>query len=109
MPSNQGAPEGEIEAAIAVSNNEALSRFEAHVAGKIAFLDYRRTGRELILTHAETPSDLEGRGIASRVTRAALEFAREHGLSVVPLCPFVAWYIREHPEFADIVKRERHQ
>ncbi len=104
MPAEKGTPPGQIDAAIPVANNEGLSRFEAQVAGKIAFLDYRRTGREIVLTHAETPRDLEGCGIASRVTRAALEFAREHSLTVVPLCPFVAWYIREHPEFAGLVK-----
>jgi len=103
MPAEKGTPPGQIDAAIPVANNESLSRFEAHVAGKIAFLEYRRTGREIIFTHAETPRDLEGRGIASRVTRAALEFARAHGLTVVPLCPFVAWYIRQHGEFADLV------
>ncbi len=105
MPANTGAPQGEIDAAIAVSNNQALSRFEAQLAGKIAFLDYRQSGGEIMLTHAETPAELEGRGIASKIARTALEFARAHGLTVVPLCPFVAWYIRQHPEFADLVKR----
>ena len=89
---------------LSVSNNEAESRFEAHVEGKIAFLSYRRKPGEIILTHAETPAELEGQGIASEIARTALEFAREHGLTVAPLCPFVAWYIREHREYADLVR-----
>lgn len=105
MPANERMPESDTGAAVKVSNNQALSRFEARVAGKIAFLDYRRTSAEIMLTHAETPAELEGRGIASEITRTALEFARAHGLTVVPLCPFVSWYVRQHPEFADLVKR----
>ena len=88
---------------LAVSNNEAKARFEASVDGQVAFLSYRRSPGELMLTHAETPAELEGRGIASRITQVALEFAREHGLQVVPLCPFVVWYIRKHPENLDLV------
>lgn len=86
-----------------VSNNEAENRFELHIGAQIAFLTYRRTQREITLTHAETPREMEGRGVGSKVVRAALEFAREHGLKVVPACPFVAWYIRQHQEYADLV------
>src|SRR5580692_12927907 len=87
-----------------VSDNEVANRFELHVGGKIAFLDYRRTAHEIALTHAETPRELEGRGLGSRVVKAALEFARKHDLKVVPLCPFVAWYIRQHQEYEDLVR-----
>jgi hypothetical protein len=34
-----------------VSNNEAANRFELHIGGQIAFLTYRRTPHEIILTH----------------------------------------------------------
>jgi predicted GNAT family acetyltransferase len=32
------------------------------------------------------------------LARAALEFARERNLRVLPVCPFVADYMRRHPE-----------
>jgi uncharacterized protein len=97
----------EITAAPAeVSNNEAENRFELHIGGRIAFLTYRRTPHEIALTHAETPGELEGQGLGSMVVRAALEFAREHSLKVVPVCPFVAWYIGQHQEYADLVRRD---
>jgi len=87
-----------------VSNNEAESRFELHVGGQITFLVYRRTPHEITLTHAETPREMEGRGLGSKVVRAALDFAREQDLKVVPRCPFVAWYIQQHQEYADLVR-----
>lgn len=91
---------------VEVVNNEAASRFEAQVGGQIAFLTYRRTPREIALTHAEVPPELEGRGLGSEVVRIALDFAREHGLKVSPDCPFVAWYIGEHKEYSDLVERD---
>jgi predicted GNAT family acetyltransferase len=99
---------GEIDSASAqVSNNEAESRFELHIDGKMVFLDYRRRPHELALTHAETPRELEGRGLASKVVRTALDFARGQKLKVIPQCPFVAWYIREHQEYADLLRPEK--
>ena len=32
-----------------------------------------------------------------------LDEARSRGLRVVPTCPYVASYIRKHPEYADLV------
>jgi predicted GNAT family acetyltransferase len=87
-----------------VVNNEAEGRFELHIDGKMAFLAYRRAAREIAFTHAEVPPEWEGRGIGGQVVHAGLEFARESGLVVVPACPFVAWYIRQHQEYAGLVR-----
>jgi hypothetical protein len=37
------------------------------------------------------------------MARAALEAARADGLEVVPLCPYVAAYIRRHQEYLPLV------
>ena len=43
--------------------------------------------------------------MSARVMRRILvDSARARGLSVVPLCPFVAAFIRRHPEYADLVR-----
>ena len=49
------------------------------------------------------PEQLEGRGIASKLAKTALDYSRAEGLTVVPLCPFIASYIERHPEYADLV------
>ena len=38
--------------------------------------------------------------------RAALDEARRQGLAVVPLCPYVAGWIRRHPEYAELLTPE---
>jgi predicted GNAT family acetyltransferase len=88
---------------VEVVDNEAANRFEASVAGKSALLTYRRTPREIVFYHAEVPPELEGHGIGSKVVRTGLEFARQHGLKVVPLCPFVVSYLHQHQEYVDLV------
>lgn len=90
-----------------VQNNEALSRFETEVEGHTPFLTYKEKGNSLALLHTDVPAELEGRGVGGSLARAALEYARERGLKVLPYCPFVAAYIEQHPEYAGLV-RSRH-
>lgn len=89
-----------------VENNEAERRFEVTSGGVLAVLQYERTGESLALTHTEVAPELEGRGLAGKLARAALEHAREQGLKVVPACSFVAAYIRRHPEYEPLVAGE---
>jgi predicted GNAT family acetyltransferase len=91
------------EAAFQVENNPAAGRFEAVIDGQLAQAQYRRVGERILFTHTEVPEQLEGRGIASQLARAGLDFARAEGLTVVPLCPFIASYIERHPEYKDLV------
>jgi|GEM_PF-91977 uncharacterized protein len=86
-----------------VSNDQASNRFEAHIGGKTAFLAYRRMPGKLVLVHTEVPTEFAGHGFGSKLVRAGIEFAREHGLTVVPLCPFAIDYFRRHQEYLDLV------
>jgi hypothetical protein len=54
-------------------------------------------------THTEVPQALSGQGIASRLTKGALEQARARGLKVTSKCPFVSGYLGKHREFGDII------
>ncbi len=86
-----------------ISDNRERSRFEVTVEGHVAHADYRIDGDVITFTHTIVPPALEGRGIASRLILHALNDVRARGLRVVPQCPFVAAYIRKHPEWADLL------
>jgi uncharacterized protein len=45
----------------------------------------------------------EGRGFGSRLAGAVLDDARRQQLDVVPLCPFIAHFIEENPQYEDLV------
>jgi len=85
-----------------ISNNALASRFEAMVNGGLAVLDYRIEEGTIFLLHVEVPASEQGQGIASKLSRAALEFSRDSGLKVVPQCPFIAAYMRRHPELQSV-------
>lgn len=86
-----------------VIDNQDRSRFELAVAGRTAFAAYAVAGDIITFTHTVVPPELEGRGIASRLIGHALSEAKARGLKVVPQCPFVAAYIRKHPEWEAVL------
>lgn len=77
-------------------------RFELEVDGALAFVDYQRDGRKLLLTHAEVPAPLRGGGVGSALVKSTLALVRARGEKVVPLCSFVAHYMERHPEVQDL-------
>jgi predicted GNAT family acetyltransferase len=86
-----------------IRHNEPESRFETEVEGKLALVDYRRRDNIFIVTHTEVPKELEGRGIAAALTKTLLDYIRDNGLRVRPVCPYTKLYIQRHPEYNDIV------
>lgn len=91
-----------------VSRQTDPDRFEISVDGQVAgFAQFTDRGDRRVFPHTEIDPEFGGRGLGGIVVRAALEATREDGLKVVPLCPFVAKYIDEHPEFSDLVVKPR--
>ena len=87
-----------------VENHEAKHRFEVNAEGHTAFLNYRKRAEGIEMVHTEVPPELEGRGLGGKLARAALDYARAEHLKVTASCPFVAEYIRRHPEYADLLE-----
>jgi len=83
--------------------NPQTHRFEARLEGETAFTEYVLHGGAMVLPHTVVPPAFEGKGVGSALAKAALGYARAHALSVKPVCPFIAGYIRKHPEWWDIV------
>jgi len=86
-----------------VVHNEAKSRFELALGDELGVLEYRRTADSIIFTHTGVPPEFEGRGYGGQLARAGLDYARAAGLKVVPLCSFIAQYIRRNPEYQESV------
>jgi hypothetical protein len=89
---------------VVVCDDPGAARYELFVAGELAgFADYVLSGETMTIPHAEVEPRFEGRGLGSRLARFALDDVRSRGLSVVPRCPFMAAYLKRHPDYADLV------
>ena len=73
------------------------SRFEAVVDGTTAYLSYERTGSTVAMTHTVVPVPIGGRGVAADLTRSAVDWAREQGLTIDPQCSYVRAWLAKQP------------
>jgi uncharacterized protein len=88
---------------IQVKNNTEQKQFEVHDEGELAVLQYRFHEGAIWMMHTEVPKKLEGKGIASALAHYGLEWAKENSMPVKVLCPFVAAYLKRHPEYNSIL------
>lgn len=86
-----------------VIDNTEKKRYEASVEGALIRIDYIKTRDKVFLTHTEVPARLEGRGYASELVKGVLEWVRESSLALVPLCPYVAAYIKRNPVWKELL------
>ena len=86
-----------------ITRNAASQRFESKVDGLLCRCDYRMHGNTMMLVHTEVPPQLEGRGIASLLVRAAFDHARQNGMDVLPVCSYVRTWVERHPEVSPLL------
>ena len=92
---------------VEVIDEPARQRYEARIGDRVAgFTEYRAMRGRVILVHTEVDPQFEGRGIGSRLASGALDDIRARGLKVTVKCPFIAAYLKRHPDYLDLVAGE---
>lgn len=80
-----------------VIHNEDEHCFEVFIKGYRAYLDYRPLGgNQMDYCHTFVPEDLRGKGVAAVLTRAALDYAKQNNLEVIPSCVYVESFVKKH-------------
>ncbi len=78
--------------------------YEAFIDGdRVGELAYERVDSTVTALHTEVDPDAGGKGVGSALVRALIDDVRAESASLVPQCPFVASYLKKHPEDADVV------
>jgi predicted GNAT family acetyltransferase len=95
-------------AAVEVRKDETTRLYEALIDGQVVGnLAYETVGGRATLTHSYVDPEQRHRGIASRLTRYALEDLTQSPTKVGIYCGFVADYVQDHPEWNDAVDISR--
>jgi len=85
-------------AALEVRDNESAKQYELlRDDNVVGHATYTRDGARLVVNYVEVDPSLEGRGYGSQLCAGLLADARTRGLEVVPVCPFLAWYMERNP------------
>lgn len=90
-----------------VVQDASQNRFEILVDGQsVGEVDYQVRDNSIVLTHTEIdPAERSG-GLGGELIRGALNLIRaETDYRVVASCAFAAAWIKEHPDYDDLLTR----
>lgn len=92
-------------AKLEITKNEAENRFEWLIDGHLSKLEYIQDKDSLVITHVGVDPEFRGHGIAGKLTQVGLEYAKANSLRVIPMCSYVAAYIRRNPRYLELTKQ----
>ncbi|MCB0382680.1 MAG: N-acetyltransferase [Psychroserpens sp.] len=86
-------------------NQSAKGRFFYEVEGRTkAEMSYSQAGSDkIIIDHTEVDDSLKGQGFGYKLVEAAVNYAREKHLKILPLCPFAAAVFKKKNEYSDVL------
>ncbi|PZD79683.1 GNAT family N-acetyltransferase [Mesonia sp. K7] len=70
--------------------------------GIVSELTYQKEENVLVIDHTKTQKPYEGQGYASVLLEHTVNYAREKGLKINPLCPFAEVKFDENESYQDI-------
>ena len=90
---------------VQLKTNDKNGDFYIEVDGKQeALMTFVFAGEDkIIIDHTEVNPGNEGKGFGKKMVAKAVEFAREKGVKIVPLCSFAKKVIDKTPEFQDVL------
>ena len=90
---------------LSIINKPDLHRYEATLDGTLAaYCEYNLVGDAVMFTHTEVLTEHEGKGYGSALAHHVLDDVRKQGKHVIPVCQFIAGFLRKHREYADLVR-----
>ena len=70
-----------------------------------AQMTFSRAGENLlIIDHTEVGDQLRGQGVGRQLVYRVVNFAREQGIRILPLCPFAKSVFDKEPEIGDVLR-----
>jgi len=90
-----------------IIDNSQKNRFEANLGADVAYLEYRYQQDTRVLMHTYIPEQYRGKGNAAKLIQEVLDLIRDAGEQVMVNCASVTRFLRDNPEYNDVVKKFR--
>lgn len=87
-----------------VEHDAAANRFVVRLTAGDAVLSYLPAGAGVLdFRSTYVPPPARGQGIAGRLVRTALDYAREQGCRVIPSCWYVREWVEQNPDYRPLL------
>lgn len=90
---------------VQLRSNDENGAFFIEIDGKQeALMTFVFAGDDkIIIDHTEVNPGSNGKGFGKKMVAKAVEFAREKGIKIIPLCPFTKSVFDKTPELSDVL------
>ena len=61
--------------------------------------------QRMVIEHTEVSPELKGQNVGYTLVLTAVEYARTHGMTIIPLCSFTSSVFKKKPEFMDVLEK----
>ena len=87
-----------------VKHDQDDLRFYIIIDEEEAELTYSYTeDNDMDFDHTFVPESARGQGLAHKLARCGLDFARENNCKAIASCPAVEAFVKRHPEYNNIM------
>ncbi len=90
-----------------IQHKEGQSKGSFYIEGGgevVAEITYSKAGdTKIIIDHTEVSEELRGEDIGQTLVEHAVGYAREHNITVIPLCPFAKSVIERDESLQDVL------
>jgi predicted GNAT family acetyltransferase len=86
-----------------IRNNPEQGRYELAIDDEVVGVaEYHVDGDVVVFPHTVIERSRRGQGLGAQLVQYALDDVRASNRRIVPQCWYVAEFIAEHPEYADL-------
>ena len=59
---------------------------------------------KMIIEHTEVSDELRGKNVGYQLVKTAVDYARQHNIKIIPLCPFAKSVFDRKAELRDVLE-----
>lgn len=67
-----------------------------------AQIEFEISENILTILSTEVSASLQGQGVGQQLVAYAVDYARNHQLKIIPVCPYAIKQFEKHPEYSDV-------
>ena len=79
-----------------------LAKDDEKIIGEMTYV--WTDGNCFIIDHTEVNPEYQGKKVGQELVKSAVDYAREHHFTIIPLCPFADAIFDRHPDYKDVRK-----
>lgn len=104
MTENMISTEDEFSPDVSLARNDAHHCYELRVGGRVAVQSFfRDRPGHIDFTHTETAEAFKGQGLGKVLAHFALDDVVASGKRIIPHCPFISSYLRQHEGYEQYI------